>query len=74
MSLRARQTFFIGRRKVERGQLVNDADPIVKGREHLFESTEVPLVEQATAAPGERRAVRIPVATKRYPGARPAKS
>lgn len=48
-------------RVVSGGQLVDSADPIVKGREQFFEqvddfmakrSTEV---EQATAAPGEKR-------------------
>lgn len=49
------------------GQLVDDSDPIIKGREHLFETTEAHVaqqrerraeVEQATAAPGEKRSVR----------------
>lgn len=49
---------------VQPGQLVDDADPILKGRAELFEDY-VPKVrkypgqrrvEQATAAPGEKRA------------------
>ena len=63
MVLRAKETFFVGNAKLTKGQLVNDDDPIVKGKEHLFESTEevaIPMVEQATANPGQRRAVRRP--------------
>lgn len=47
------------------GDLVEDKDPCVKGREHLFEPVEANAhratdraVEQATAAPGETRTVR----------------
>ncbi|NUL09073.1 hypothetical protein [Streptomyces lunaelactis] len=49
------------------GQLVDAADPAIKGREHLFEDVETfmsdqaarqaPKVEQATAGPGEKRSV-----------------
>lgn len=49
------------------GLLVDDKDPIIKGREHLFEDVEThvaekaarqaPRVEQATAGPGEKRSV-----------------
>jgi hypothetical protein len=63
-------------RVVTAGDLVDDGDPVIKGREHLFESVDAYVaarqpgavlppgpaeVEQATAAPGERRSVR-PVA------------
>lgn len=58
--LRATQTFFAGRRKFSRGQLVSPTDPDVKGREHLFEDTASAGVEQATAAPGELRRVAVP--------------
>jgi len=42
------------------GRLVDDADPVIKGREGYFEPVEVAVarfagVEQTTAAPGERR-------------------
>jgi len=53
------------------GQLVDGADPVVKGREHLFEDVEVHVeakaatVEQATAEPGERRAVTRPPRPRR---------
>jgi hypothetical protein len=49
------------------GQLVDASDPVIKGREGLFEDVEThmadkaarqaPRVEQATAEPGERRSV-----------------
>ena len=44
------------------GQLIDDTDPVFKGRERLFEDVEagVRRVEQATAAPGEKRSVRRP--------------
>lgn len=44
------------------GQLIDDADPVFKGRERLFEdvAASVRNVEQATAAPGEKRSVRRP--------------
>lgn len=44
-----------GGRTVQRGDVVADDDPVVKGREHLFTAPWA-QVEQATAAPGERRA------------------
>lgn len=44
------------------GQLIEDTDPVFKGRERLFEdvASGVRGVEQATAAPGEKRNVRRP--------------
>ena len=58
--LRAKETFFTtSNLVVVAGDLVDDNDPIVKGREALFEPAEAAVkpssVEQATAAPGERR-------------------
>ena len=53
-------------RMVTAGQLVEASDPVIKGREHLFEDAETyvsdraPKVEQATAEPGERRSVLPP--------------
>lgn len=64
MPLRAKETFFVGNRKVAKGQLVNPKDPVAKGRAVLFEDTEkveVP-VEQATRNPGQKRAVSMPQA------------
>lgn len=48
--VRARTHFAVGRRIVRPGDLYNDTDPVVAGRERLFTP-----VEQATAAPGETR-------------------
>lgn len=71
MVLHAKETFFVGNRKVTKGQLVNPKDPIVKGREALFEDTEkvaVPAIpEQASRNPGQRRAVAMPKAEPKTP-------
>lgn len=45
-------------------RLVDSSDPVVKGREHLFETVEVTAsrqsgVEAATAAPGEKRSLNL---------------
>jgi hypothetical protein len=57
-------------RTIPAGALLDSTDPIVKGREHLFESVDVYMdrrapaaVEAATAAPGEKRSVRAAKAT-----------
>jgi hypothetical protein len=58
-------------RVVAAGDLVDAGDPVVKGREHLFEDVDAFMAsrsaraEQATAAPGERREVSTPRATAR---------
>lgn len=59
--LRAKTTFAApGRVFINRGDLVDSSNPVVKGREHLFEDVET-HVERASAAPGEkRRAVKRP--------------
>jgi len=50
-------------RVVPAGTLIDSSDPIVKGRDHLFEpidvfmSSKAPQVEQATAGPGEKRSL-----------------
>lgn len=54
--LRAKTTFRSGQRIVRSGEIVAANDPVVKGREALFTDPDS-LVEQATAAPGEKRAV-----------------
>ncbi|MFF8458525.1 hypothetical protein ACF06T_28805 [Streptomyces albidoflavus] len=59
-------------RVVRVGQLVQDDDPIVRGREGAFERVEDHLerraaVETATDEPGERREVTAPVKPKRRP-------
>jgi hypothetical protein len=65
--VRALQTFFLGSPsgvpvKVAAGDVFDAASPVVRGREALFEPVEGAVarsveVEQATAAPGERRNV-----------------
>lgn len=67
-TLRCKESFAADVNGVQRvvtaGQLLDSADPIVKGRDSLFEPVETyiqrntPPVEQATAAPGEKRAVK----------------
>lgn len=54
-------------RVVRAGDLVDEKDPLVKGREQWFESVDANVgrmtdrsVEQATAAPGEKRSSRRP--------------
>lgn len=56
-ALRARKTFAVpGSRSFRRGDLIRSDDPVVEGREDLFEDVLNKLgVEQATANPGERR-------------------
>lgn len=56
------------------GMLVDASDPVIKGREGLFEDVDThmadkaarqaPRVEQATAEPGEKRSVGRPAAKK----------
>jgi hypothetical protein len=62
--LRATQTFHALGRTVVEGEEVDPKDPIVKGRESLFTAPESAKVEQATAAPGEKRTVRKRTAKK----------
>lgn len=67
MPLQARQTFWWGQRVVNQGDIVKNDDLVVKGREHLFidadkaaDPVSVDIyapIEQATAAPGEKRRV-----------------
>lgn len=52
--LQARETFFIGPRKVPQGTLVRSDDPIVAGRERLFLRVS-DVVENASARPGTKR-------------------
>jgi hypothetical protein len=42
---------------VRAGQIFDSSDPVVEGREHLFEDVDG-LVERSTANPGERRFVK----------------
>lgn len=60
--LRVKQSFFAGSVFFPQGKLVDNADEVVKGRADLFEAVDSeragPVVETATAAPGEKRAVK----------------
>lgn len=60
-------------RVVTAGTLLDGADPVIKGREALFEDVDTYMterapqpVERATAEPGERRSL-----TSRKPGRKP---
>jgi len=56
LPVRARETFWYGRRLIRRGDLIDRGDPVyARCRESLFDT-----IEQATAAPGEKRATRLP--------------
>lgn len=60
--LRATTTFAVGHRVVRSGTIVADDDPVVAGRETLFEPV-APVVddtpiEVATARPGTKRSTR----------------
>lgn len=63
-------------RVVPAGALLDESDPVIKGREAYFEDVETyvsdraPKVEQATAEPGERRSVTRP-ARKRAAAKKP---
>lgn len=59
-TLRALVSFHANDRFVPAGEEVDSKDAVVKGREALFEAT----VEQATAAPGEKRSVTRPRKTQ----------
>ena len=65
-------------RVVRAGDLVEDTDPVLKGRAHLFEAVEEHVaqrqarkpVESATAAPGEVRDLTPPASDSKPPTAR----
>jgi hypothetical protein len=73
MALRSKRSFAAygpkgAPRVVKAGQIVADDDPVVKGRESAFESVDAhlarrPRTEQATADPGEPRALTPPTET-----------
>lgn len=63
--LRCTESFVAGQVVFTFGQLVDSADSVVEGREHLFEPVDVYVsrqsaraTETATAAPGEVRNVK----------------
>lgn len=78
MALRSKRSFAVygpngAPRVVKAGQIVADDDPVVKGRENAFESVDAHLArrartEQATADPGEPRALTPPTETTFDPG------
>ena len=54
--LKATTSFFAAGRVIVTGELVDDKDPVVAGREELFAPVEAtPVIEEATAAPGVKR-------------------
>lgn len=59
--VRAKEAFFVGNHRVARGDLYDAADPLVVKRPNLFAPvtqvvhSSAGIVEQATAAPGEKR-------------------
>ncbi|WP_171111918.1 MULTISPECIES: hypothetical protein [unclassified Streptomyces] len=60
------------------GALVSDDDPVLKGREHLFEDVEAAVqepvrVEDASAAPGRRRSLTRQAVKKAAAKPKPAK-
>ncbi|WPP30037.1 hypothetical protein [Streptomyces sp. CL7] len=64
-------------RVVRAGDLVEETDPVMQGRTHLFETVEDhvaqrqpqrPQVETATAEPGERRDLTPPASGRGKPG------
>ncbi len=55
MALMANRTFVVPpRRVIKRGDRLKSNDPAVKGRKEFFDPVD-DVVEQATAAPGEKR-------------------
>lgn len=57
---RARETFLWRGRIVAVGDLLAADDPAYQRNAVLFDRIDAPPIERATAAPGERRAIRIP--------------
>ncbi|HEY6731893.1 MAG TPA: hypothetical protein VI039_12835 [Solirubrobacterales bacterium] len=56
----ANTSFSAGTRAVTKGETFRASDPIVQGREECFDPFKVDNeIEQATAAPGEKRNTRI---------------
>lgn len=78
MRVIAREAFAVGLKggrvvSVKAGDVFDASDPVVKGREALFEPVDEwaarvqqgPRIEQATAAPGEKRSVAVPEKAKK---------
>lgn len=65
-------------RVMRTGTLVSEDDPIIKGREHLFEDAETHVqerarVEDTSAAPGRRRSLSRPARKAAAAKPKPAK-
>lgn len=58
------------RRLVRAGELVSEGDPVLKGRAHLFVAVSE-AVEQATAAPGEKRSTPAKKTAKKATASKP---
>jgi hypothetical protein len=54
VDLIVKRSFAVGAKVYRRKTRVPADDPVVKGREHLFDQ-DVEVIERATAAPGEKR-------------------
>lgn len=64
--LRVKTAFALAHAVYPVGARVDSCDPAVKGREHLFEpAPESPVVEAATAVPGEKRSTPRKAAAKK---------
>lgn len=65
-------------RMVSVGDLIEETDPVLRGREELFEDAELfvsdkaAAVEAATASPGEKRVRSQPAGSQTKPAAKPA--
>lgn len=54
--LKANTSFFADGRHIAAGSIIASTDPIVAGRESLFDRVDTaPVVEEATAVPGVKR-------------------
>lgn len=62
MLVRSRSAFAVGTTIIRPGDVFDDADPIVAGREHLFAPVADAAIETATARPGEKRSTVAPPA------------
>ncbi|MBU8549789.1 hypothetical protein IMX12_13320 [Streptomyces sp. Babs14] len=57
---RAKQTFFAPGRRVPKGELFDDGDPFLKGREVLFEHVDVPAPAESAKPPAKKAAAKKP--------------
>jgi hypothetical protein len=64
--LTVKNSFFWNGRLYAKGREVEQSDPVVAGRRHLFDGNDV---EQATATPGATRSTRRPASKPTKPTA-----